>query len=351
MNHFIIFAISFGAVFLLTFLVRKVAIELNFIDKPEERKFHKNPTALMGGLAILLGMVFAFFISFFLCIKLVPPLNITLIYFIGLVLVCFLGLIDDRFGMSPQVKFSAQFLLALLLIIGSKYTTIIGPWFVSVPILTVWMVGLMNALNFLDNMDGITAGLASILGLGFFALGILTDNHFISLISAIFIGATFGFLPHNFHPAKIFLGDAGSMLIGYTLSVLGIVLLTELPKNFSLLLPMLLLSYAIFDISLVSITRKRDGRRVMQGGKDHSTHRIGTATGSVKMTAVMVYLINILMVLITVIVYETFSQWVVLITTILFAFVFIFFGGKLDEIPILISRNQLKTNTSHDTSQ
>ncbi len=351
MNHFIIFAISFVSVFLLTFLVKKVAVELNFIDKPEERKFHKTPTPLMGGLAILLGMIFSFFLSFFICINLIPPVKSFLFFFIGLLLVCSLGLLDDHQGMTPYVKFSVQFLIAMILIIGSGYSDLIGPWFITVPILVIWMVGLMNALNFLDNMDGITAGLASILGLGFFALGILTGNHFISLISVIFIGATFGFLLHNFHPAKIFLGDAGSMLIGYTLSVLGIVLLTELPKNFSLFLPVLLLSYAIFDISLVSITRKRDGRRVLQGGKDHSTHRIGTATGSVRITAVMVYLINILMVLITVIVYETSSQWAIMITTVLFALVFLFFGGKLDQIPILISRNQLRTRPSHDSAK
>ena len=351
MNHFIIFAISFVLVFLLTFLIRKVAIKLNFIDNPEERKFHKTPTPLMGGLAILIGMICAFFLSFFICINLIPPVKNVLCYFMGLFLVCFLGLWDDHQGMTPYVKFSVQFIVSLILIIGSGYTTLIGPWFVTVPILVLWMVGLMNALNFLDNMDGITAGLATILGLGFFALGILTGNNFISLISVIFIGATLGFLPHNFHPAKIFLGDAGSMLIGYTLSVFGIVILTELPKNFSLLLPVLLLSYAIFDISLVSITRKRDGRRVFQGGKDHSTHRIGTATGSVRITAVMVYLINILMVLITVIVYETSSQWVILITTVLFALVFLFFGGKLDQIPILISQNQLRTKSSHDTTK
>ncbi|HHE40358.1 MAG TPA: undecaprenyl/decaprenyl-phosphate alpha-N-acetylglucosaminyl 1-phosphate transferase [Candidatus Cloacimonetes bacterium] len=351
MNHFIIFAISFVSVFLLTFLVRKVAVELNFIDNPEERKFHKTPTPLMGGLAILIGMICAFFLSFFICINLIPQVKSVLSFFVGLVLMCFLGLLDDYQGMTPSVKFSVQFIIAIILIIGSGYTELIGPWFVTVPILVIWMVGLMNALNFLDNMDGITAGLASILGLGFFALGILSGNHFISLISVIFIGATLGFLPHNFHPAKIFLGDAGSMLIGYTLSVLGIVLLTELPKNFSLFLPVLLLSYAIFDISLVSITRRRDGRRVLQGGKDHSTHRIGTATGSVRITAVMVYLINILMVLITVIVYETSSQWAILITTVLFAIVFLFFGGKLDQIPILISRNQLRVRPSHDNTK
>jgi len=183
MNHFIIFAISFASVFLLTFLVRKVAVELNFIDKPEERKFHKTPTPLMGGLAILLGIIFTFFLSFFICVNLIPPVNSFLFYFIGLLLVCLLGLLDDRKGMMPYVKFSVQFLIAMILIIGSGYTKLIGPWFITVPILVIWMVGLMNALNFLDNMDGITAGLASILGLGFFALGILTGNHFISLIS------------------------------------------------------------------------------------------------------------------------------------------------------------------------
>lgn len=351
MNHFIIFSISFIFVYLLTFLIRNVAIELNFIDRPEERKFHKTPTPLMGGLSILIGMVCTFFITFFICVRLIPSLNHSLYFFIGLVLACGLGLVDDYNGMTPKLKFSFQILIALILIIGSGYTDLIGPWFLTIPLLVFWMVGLMNALNFLDNMDGITAGLASILGLGFFALGILTHNHFISLLSAIFIGATSGFLLHNFHPAKIFLGDAGSMLIGYTLSVLGIVLLKELPKNFSLCLPVLLLSYAIFDIALVSITRSRDGRRVLQGGKDHSTHRIGTATGSVRITAIIVYLINILMVLITVIVYSTYNQWVIFITTTLFAFVFIFFGGKLDEIPVLISHNQIRMTSTHDTSK
>jgi len=343
MYHFIIFAVSFVFVFLLTFLIRKVAVELNFIDKPEERKFHKTPTALMGGLSIFIGFIFVFFLTFFICSNLIPPLKQSLYFFIGLFLVVVLGLWDDKNGMTPHYKFSIQFIVTLIFIIGSGYTKLIGPWFITVPILILWMVGLMNALNFLDNMDGITAGLATILGLGYFALGIVTRNHFISLMSAIFMGSTFGFLLHNFHPAKIFLGDAGSMLIGYMLSVLGIVLLTELPKDFSMFLPVLLLSYAIFDISLVSFTRKRDGRRVLQGGKDHSTHRIGTATGSVRVTAIMVYLINIVMVLITFIVFKTSNQWVILITTILFALVFVFFGGQLDRIPILISQNQLKS--------
>ncbi|MBC8526392.1 MAG: undecaprenyl/decaprenyl-phosphate alpha-N-acetylglucosaminyl 1-phosphate transferase [Candidatus Cloacimonetes bacterium] len=345
MYHFIIFLISLILVYLLTFIARRIAIAINFIDNPDERKFHTTPTPLLGGVAILFGLIFVLFISIFICKDLIPPIYELIFFYIGLILICFLGLFDDYQEMNPYIKFSIQIFIALLFIFGTKMSTILGPFYISIPVLLIWIVGLMNALNFLDNMDGITAGMATILGFGYFALGILSHNHFLSFISAIFIGSTLGFLFHNFHPAKIFLGDAGSMLIGYTLSALGIILLKEIPRNFSLLLPILLLSYAIFDISLVSLTRQRDGRGILEGGKDHSTHRIGTATGSVKVTAVMVYLINILIVIITVIAFVTENQFLILVTTIIFALVFIFFGGKLDAIPILISKNQLRKKT------
>ena len=348
MYHFILFFFSFLFVYFFTYQVRKIAIKINFIDKPEERKFHTKPTPLLGGIAILVGLIISFIASNYICYGLIPEIREISYYFIGLLLVSLLGLFDDYSMMSPYIKFILQSVIALLFIFGTKMTNILNSVFITVPLLLLWMVGLMNALNFLDNMDGITAGMASILGFGYFALGILLHNHFLSLVSAIFIGCCIGFLFHNFHPAKIFLGDAGSMLIGYTLSVLGIILLNQIVIinnniiNFKLLLPILLLSYAIFDISLVSFTRKRDGRNILEGGKDHSTHRIGTATGSVKITAFMVYLINILIVLITVIVFLANNQYLTLATTIIFAMVFLFFGGKLDNIPIAISQNQLR---------
>lgn len=343
MNHLVLFLLSALLVYFFTFLVKKVAIKLNFLDKPEERKFHKVATPLWGGVSILAGFFLTFLTSFFICKGLIPDQFSSLIFFfIGMVLICGLGLLDDFSGMKPLIKFSGQILVAILFILGTKNFTILGPFFITIPILLIWMVGLMNALNFLDNMDGITSGMAFILGFGFFALGILSKNHFLSFISVILIGSTLGFLFHNFHPAKIFLGDAGSMLIGYILSALGIVLLQELPKNFSLLLPILLLSYAIFDISLVSFTRKRDGRNILQGGKDHSTHRIGTAMGSVPITAISVYFINILIILTSIIVFIIKNQFVTLITTIIFVIVFLFLGRKLDKVPISISKNQLK---------
>jgi UDP-GlcNAc:undecaprenyl-phosphate GlcNAc-1-phosphate transferase len=108
------------------------------------------------------------------------------------------------------------------------------------------------------------------------------------------------------------------------------------------LLPVLLLSYAIFDISLVSFIRKRDGRKISQGGKDHSTHRIHNAMQSPKVTAIFVYLINTIIVLITILVFKMESEKLLIISTILFAVIFLFFGRKLDQIPVIIPENQLK---------
>jgi UDP-GlcNAc:undecaprenyl-phosphate GlcNAc-1-phosphate transferase len=136
------------------------------------------------------------------------------------------------------------------------------------------------------------------------------------------------------------------MFIGYFLSSMGI-LMAQYAGNakndkWFFLLPVLLLSYAIFDIALVSITRKRDGRHVMQGGKDHSTHRIHTVLGSAKITAVMIYLINLIIVMTTIVVFRIGNRQLLLITTGLFAMIFIFFGMKLDQVPIVIPQNQLK---------
>lgn len=348
MYHFIVFAFSCLFVYFFTFLVKRAAIKLNFIDKPEERKFHTTPTPLLGGISILVGMIITFLISAILGNPIMPDFNRQLFFFfLGTILISGLGIIDDIFGMSPYIKFTIQTAIALTFILGTGVTTVLGAWYISVPIFILWMVGLMNAMNFLDNMDGITAGIATILSLGYCALGILSSNHYLSFLAALFMGCSLGFLFHNFHPAKIFLGDAGSMLVGYSLSAFGIILLPALPNNFTRLLPVLMLSYAIFDISLVSFTRHRDGRYVLQGGKDHTTHRIDTAMGSVKITALMVYFVNIVLVLISVIVFQINNQFLTLIATIILAGLFLFFGEKLDNVPIIITQNQLKHKESN----
>jgi UDP-GlcNAc:undecaprenyl-phosphate GlcNAc-1-phosphate transferase len=350
-----VFIMSWLFVYGLTPFIIKFANATNFVDKPEARKIHQKAIPLMGGLSVFIGF-------FLLCLYDVAITSSRTFdrgivgYLAGSVVIVLIGLWDDRYGMKPILKLFGQIFVSLIFIFSNyninELFMMFGSVYITLPLLVLWMVGLMNALNFLDNMDGIITGMAAILGLGFFAFSLMNTTAnagvmaLIALISLSFSGATLGFLPYNFNPARIFLGDAGSMFIGYFLSSMGI-LMAQFAGNqkndkWFYLLPVLLLSYAIFDIALVSVTRKRDGRHVMQGGKDHSTHRIHTVLGSAKVTAVMIYVINIIIVLTSIVVFRIGSRSLLLITTGLFAIIFIIFGVKLDQVPIVVPQNQLK---------
>jgi len=351
-----VFIMSWLFVYGLTPFIIKLAYKINFVDKPEARKMHLKSVPLMGGLSVALGFVL-------LCVYDVaispgryfdkPMLG----YLAGTILIVIIGLIDDKRGMRPLIKMGGQLLVSLTFILSNfslnELQRMFGSIYITLPIMVLWMVGLMNALNFLDNMDGIISGMAGILGLGFFAFALTNTTSsnqeamaLIALISLSFAGSTFGFLPYNFNPARIFLGDAGSMFIGYFLSSMGILMAQYAGNKHNdkmfYLLPVLLLSYAIFDISLVSYTRRRDGRHVMQGGKDHSTHRINTLLGSVKVTAAIIYVINVLIALTSIIIFRIGSRELLIIITLMFAALFVIFGRKLDQVPIVVPANQKK---------
>jgi len=344
--------LSFLSVYSITPYIIKLANKTNFLDNPNARKVHKKATPLLGGLAVFIGF---FILTIYVVIMNLHSFNYPIIgYLLGAFIIILVGIIDDRFGMNPAVKLLGQALSCCVFLYSNNLFELFGPFYITVPILFLWMIGLMNALNFLDNMDGIITGMSGILALGFYAFSFISKTHSVliqanlmMLLSLIFAGSVFGFLPYNFNPAKIFLGDAGSMFIGYFLSTMGILAgrlaVTRMNSPIYYLLPVLLLSYAIFDISLVSFIRKRDGRKISQGGKDHSTHRIHNAIQSPKITAIFVYLINTIIVLITILVFKMESEKLLIISTVFFAVIFLFFGRKLDQIPVIIPENQLKT--------
>ncbi|MDX9978396.1 MAG: MraY family glycosyltransferase [Candidatus Cloacimonadales bacterium] len=348
----IVFVVSFLLVLNLTPFIIKMAFKFNFVDNPSARKMHKKVVPLLGGLSVFIGFIAV--VLFETLMHSYQSLNKSMLGFLGAgFLVMLIGLIDDKKPIKPKIKFAWQIVVCLIFLYTNNLFTFLGPFWVTVPILMLWMIGLMNAFNFLDNMDGILAGMSGILALGFYAVSVMTKtasvqnlHNYVALVSLSFAGSVFGFLPYNFNPAKLFMGDAGSMFIGYILSTIGILTgkmtVNSMQNNLYFVLPILILSYAVFDISLVSYTRKRDGRRVSQGGKDHSTHRIGTAMGSTKITALMVYLINVIIVLTAIIVLKLQSVEVLIISTFLYVSAFLFFGKKLDCIPIVIPKNQLK---------
>ncbi|PID28995.1 MAG: hypothetical protein CSB55_02705 [Candidatus Cloacimonadota bacterium] len=352
-NTVLVFFLSFLCVYAITPLIIKFALKTNFVDNPNARKIHKKAIPLLGGVAVFIGfcllvfgaVIFSSHWEFDRYFK---------GYLGGAGIIFIVGLIDDKAAMSPKIKMLGQFVSCAVFIWSNNLTTLFGTWYFTLPVLFFWMIGLMNALNFLDNMDGIISGMSAIIALGFFIFSILLatpQNEFLTkyfgLLSLAFAGSVLGFLFYNFNPAKIFLGDAGSMFIGYFLATMGIltgriaVIRTE--NNFYYLLPVLLLSYAVFDISFVSVTRKIKGISVSEGGKDHTTHRIRNALKSTKITAIFIYIINFLIVLFSILLIRMKSDVLLYVSSVIIALIFVYFGYELSKSDCVITENQLKS--------
>lgn len=370
-----VFILAFIFVYSITPWVIKLAHKINFVDNPDARKIHKKAIPLMGGLSVFIG--FVVLVIYDVVIVSNRMFNMRLVgYLLGAFVIVLVGVIDDKRGMSPIVKMAGQFLACSLFIFTNFGTvvwynmpflndtsfpmiilnsTVMFNNYFSIPLLYLWMIGLMNATNFLDNMDGMISGISAIIALGFFAFSMIInpDNSssalwlsLMGLLSLSYAGAVMGFLPYNFNPAKIFLGDAGSLFIGYFISSMGILMANfaslQFQSKWFYLLPVILISYAIFDICFVSITRKRDGRLVWQGGKDHTTHRIKNLLDSVKVTAILIYAINVIVVILTIMVTIIGSHELLLAILGICLICYILLGRRLYAVEVEIPANQVK---------
>ena len=269
MNYILIFFLSLLLSLLMVPTVRRIAIKRGFVNKPKEARWNSQPTALMGGIAI--------FISFAIATLLIAePKKEIIVLLLGGLVIFILGFLDDLFGTYPIIKLAVQVAVALALAnfgIVSKITPYV--W-LDVPLTVMWIVGLTNALNLLDNMDGLSGGVTIISALGIFGLSLINGQTVPALICIALVGSCLGFLKYNFNPAKIFMGDCGSLFLGYTLAVLAILGGWQhsspiAPKFFS---PVLILGVAIFDTTLVTILRFAHRRMPWQGGRDHCSHRL-----------------------------------------------------------------------------
>jgi UDP-GlcNAc:undecaprenyl-phosphate GlcNAc-1-phosphate transferase len=290
-----IFLCAFGlatlAVLALTPAVRTLATRLRFLDYPSQKKVHLTPTPLMGGLAVALASLAAAAAALALIRS---PYSARIVGFLsGGLMVVVLGLADDANGMRPRVKLAGQTAAAAVMLLSGGVEGIPLPLPLAVPLALFWMVGLMNAFNFLDNMDGITSGLAAIATFGIFALALGNGNTYTAIAAISVAGGALGFLRYNFAPASIFLGDAGSLFLGYVVAGLSLraVAYAEAGSQ-ALLVPVLMLGYPIFDSLLVTVARLREGRELSQGGKDHSSHRLAGLGFSTRQTAAVIYVIS-----------------------------------------------------------
>ncbi|MEJ2148118.1 MAG: MraY family glycosyltransferase [Chloroflexota bacterium] len=289
MSKFIPIILASGLIsFIATPLLRKLAASIDFVDNPERRKLHVTPMPMLGGLAIYFGLVSA-------TVMTNTRMHTEMMGIIsGATVVTLFGLWDDRYGMRPLVKLGGQALATLILITAGIQVTLFQASVLNVALTFLWVLGISNALNLLDNMDGLAAGITAVISGFFLVLAVVEGLGVVSTLAAAMLGACVGFLYYNFNPATLFMGDAGSLLVGYILAVLGIKLtFAGRPQDVTWMIPIILLGLPIFDTTLVILSRLRHGRPVYQGGKDHTSHRLVSVFGMTPARAVMtLYLVS-----------------------------------------------------------
>ena len=318
-SWYLIFSVTLIEAFLvavcITAVMRRVATRYGIVDHPGERKMQKEPVPLLGGVAIYLTFNLVILINLGL-LQLAPEMGFEWIsdnvltflgaetsrplfgIFAGALIIFILGVVDDIRALSPEIKLSGQIAAAAILVLsGIRLDLFLVPllesfswldvlsetqfeWFsigISAFITVFWIVLMTNAMNFLDNMDGLCGGVAGIAALSFFLCALPQQEYFVCVLLMVFAGSVAGFLYHNLNPARIFMGDAGSMFCGYilgTIAVLGTFYTAESSSRIAVAAPLLALCVPLFDTASVIYIRFRSGESIMRGDKRHFSHRL-----------------------------------------------------------------------------
>ncbi|NLW23207.1 MAG: undecaprenyl/decaprenyl-phosphate alpha-N-acetylglucosaminyl 1-phosphate transferase [Tissierellia bacterium] len=291
------FIISVLISLFMTPVAKKLAIKIGAVDVPkDERRVHNKPMPLMGGLAIYISVV--------LSALLFLPIDKTLISILaGGTLILISGIIDDIRDISPKAKLIFQILAAVILILGDvKIEAITNPFTrnssliylngLSIPLTIFWVVGITNTLNLIDGLDGLAAGVATIASLSF----VFVANKFnyipIMIISSIVAGACIGFLPYNFNPAKIFMGDTGALFLGFILAALSIEGVMKSVATIAVITPIIILGVPIFDTTFAIFRRLLNGKSIAEADNGHLHHRLLRMGYSQKKTVLILYFIS-----------------------------------------------------------
>lgn len=309
--------LAFGAAFLVSLVLSpvfgKISTAIGLIDHPSARRFHLTSMPLMGGMAVTAAFLFVYLAA----VKGIPPMQ-----FVGVlaasVFLMTLGLIDDIKNISPAVKLLGQFIAGALLILSGLHVSMTGVTAIDYALTLVWVAGVVNCQNLLDNIDGLAGGAAAIAGCFFFIAAAITGRPDVAIAAAVFSGACVGFLFHNFHPATIFSGDAGSMFMGCMLASFGLFFMKP-DSAVSHMFPGVILGLLIFDTGLVTIMRKLHGRKIADGGKDHASHRLCYMGLSIQTSVITLFIVSFLFGAAGIIMILLKPQAAILIPIVLFA--------------------------------
>jgi len=289
MNYLAFFFLSLLLSAALTPLVKLLAVKAGYVVQPRTDRWHKKPTPLLGGIAMFLAFAVCYLLAFGVHGQTLP-------IFIGGFLVFLLGLLDDLRRLPPQVKLIGQITVAALLVSLGVVIKIIPYPAIAIPVTFLWIVGLTNSFNLLDNMDGLSAGTAAICALSLFIFSWSTGDMPVALVSIVLAGSCIGFLFYNFNPATIFMGDCGSMFLGCTLAATAIAGTVRHASGLfaAVFIPLFILGIPIFDTVFVTFFRKLRGQPISQGGRDHISHRLVTMGLSERRAVLILYSLSAL---------------------------------------------------------
>ncbi len=269
---------------LLSPVAMRVARQYGLVDRPDGKlKRHAEPVPYLGGAAVYLSFVVALGVTYSFSREVLALL-------LAGTMVVLLGLVDDIGAISPRAKFVGQGLAALVLMKAGIMIQIVWlPWYVSWPLTFVWLIGIMNAVNLVDIMDGLASGVGLIIALSLLAVALINGNHQIAILTATIAGSLAGFLRYNFQPARIYLGDTGSLFIGLNLGALAMIGRYTEHSGVGILAPLVILGVPIFDTLFVMYIRRRRGVSMFLGSPDHVALRLRRWRLSVRQTVMVSY--------------------------------------------------------------
>lgn len=295
------YLVPFLAAFVITFLQMpftiKFAKKKGFLDVPKDnRRVHKRPIPVGGGIAMVISV--SILMLFFL------PINKGLIMtLIASLIIAISGLYDDKKGLSPKLKFIFQILAAVILIIGGmKIEFVTNPFdsndallilnMLSIPVTIFWVCGITNTINLIDGLDGLASGVSMICAISMFFITYNMGRYDVSLVCALVAGACLGFLPFNFNPAKIFMGDTGALYLGFMLSYISISGFLKQAAILMIFVPVLILGVPVFDTAFAMVRRKLSGKSMVEADKGHLHHRLLKMGLNQRQTVVILYSIS-----------------------------------------------------------
>jgi len=308
-EYIITFALAFIVAFSATPIVRRLAFKIGAVDIPkDDRRMHNKPIALIGGLAIVAGFIVSLAFDLITTSNLLTVNKELLGLLTGIAIIVFEGILDDTRTLNAKTKLAFQLAAAISVVLisdtriisistpfGSKPYMDLSP-FISYPLTILWIVGVTNAINLIDGLDGLAAGVSSISSLSLFFVSLLRVDLegpiviYIALITAALSGSTLGFLPFNFNPAKIFMGETGAAFLGFTLAVISIQGTMKSYAAISIAIPLLVLGLPLFDTLFAIVRRIGNRKPIYQADRSHLHHRLIDMGLSQRQSVLIMYL-------------------------------------------------------------